>query len=64
MHTGQSNPLFHTLEDLVNRVVARQTVDWLVPSSQFSPIEEKVPSVVTPDKFPVESTLSHIRVFP
>ena len=27
---------FHIFADLVNRVVARQTTDWLVPYSQFS----------------------------
>ena len=35
--TIQLNPLFHTFADLVNRVVAWQTTDWLVPNSQFSP---------------------------
>ena len=39
-NTGQLNPLFHIFEEfrpIVNRVVARQSSDWLVASAQFSP---------------------------
>ena len=36
-NTDQLNPLFHIFVDLVNRVAARQTTDWLVPNSKFSP---------------------------
>ena len=28
--TDQLNPLFHIFADLVNKVAARQTTDWLV----------------------------------
>ena len=34
--TGQLNPLFHTIVEFVNRVVARLTTDWSLPNSQFS----------------------------
>ena len=39
-NTGQFNPLFHTVVEfrpIVNRVVARQSTDWLAASAQFSP---------------------------
>ena len=37
VQTGQLNSLFHTFADLANSVVARQTTDWSVLNSQFSP---------------------------
>ena len=41
-NTGQLNPLFQTFAEfrpIVNRVVARQSTDWLAGSAQFSPNE-------------------------
>ena len=38
--TGQFNPLFHTFAEfrlIVNRIVARQSIDWLAANAQFSP---------------------------
>ena len=40
--TGQLNALFHTFADLVNRVIARQIVDWSVPNSHLSPNDKVV----------------------
>ena len=39
-NTGQLNPLFHTFVEfklIVNRIVARQSTDWLAANAQFSP---------------------------
>ena len=39
-NTGQLNQLFHTFAELrliVNRIVARQSTDWLAANAQFSP---------------------------
>ena len=39
-NTGQLNPLFHTFAEfrlIVNRIVARQSTDWLAANAQFSP---------------------------
>ena len=39
-NTGQLNPLFYTFAEfrrIVNRVVARQSTDWLAANAQFSP---------------------------
>ena len=39
-NTGQLNPLFHTFAEftlVVNRVLARQSTDWLAANAQFSP---------------------------
>ena len=39
-NTGQLNPLFHTIAEfrlIVNRIVARQSTDWLAANAQFSP---------------------------
>ena len=39
-NTGQLKPLFHTFAEfrpIVNRVVARQSTDWLAVNAQFSP---------------------------
>ena len=36
---GQLNRLFHTFTDLVNRVGAKQDIDWLVSNSLFSPTD-------------------------
>ena len=41
-NTGQLNPLFHTFGEfrlIVNRIVARQSTDWLAANAQFSPNE-------------------------
>ena len=38
---GQLNPLFHTFVEfrlIVNRIIARQSTDWLGANAQFSPI--------------------------
>ena len=38
-NTGELNPLFHTFAEfrlIVNRVVARQSTDWLASNAQFS----------------------------
>ena len=40
LNTGQLNPLFHTFAEfrlIVNRIVARQSTNWLAASAQFSP---------------------------
>ena len=40
LKTGQLNPLFHTFAEfrlIVNRIVARQSTDWLAANAQFSP---------------------------
>ena len=39
LNTGQLNPLFHTFAEfrLMNRIVARQSTDWLAADAQFSP---------------------------
>ena len=42
LNTGQSNPLFHTFAEfrlIVDRIVARQSTDWLAANAQFSPNE-------------------------
>ena len=39
-NTGQLNPLFHTFAEfrlIVNRIVVRQSTDWLAANAQFSP---------------------------
>ena len=39
-NTGQLNSLFHTFAEfrlIVNRIVARQSTDWLATNAQFSP---------------------------
>ena len=39
-NTGQLNTLFHTFTEfrlIVNRIVARQSTDWLAANAQFSP---------------------------
>ena len=39
-NTGQLNPVFHTFAEfrpIVNRIVARQSTDWLAANAQFSP---------------------------
>ena len=39
-NTGQLNALFHTFAEfrlIVNRIVARQSTDWLAGNAQFSP---------------------------
>ena len=44
-NTGQLNPLFHTFAEfrpIVNRVVARQSIDWLAGNAHFSPHENYV----------------------
>ena len=41
-NTGQLNPLFHTFVEyrlIVNRVVVRQSTDWLAANAQFFPNE-------------------------
>ena len=41
-NTGQLNPLFHTFAEfrlIVNRIIARQSIDWLAANAQFSPNE-------------------------
>ena len=46
LNTGQLNPLFHTFAEfrlIVNRIVARQSTDWLVANAQFSPNAESRP---------------------
>ena len=52
-NTGQLNNLFHTFAELrliVNRIVARQSTDWLAANAQFSPNDrrhsslERIPS--------------------
>ena len=38
LNTGQLNPLFHTFAEfrlIVNRIVARQSTDWLAANAQF-----------------------------
>ena len=43
LNTGQLNPLFHTFAEfrlIVNRIVARQSTDWLAANAQFSPNEQ------------------------
>ena len=40
LNTGQLNPLFHTFAEfrlIVNRIVARQSTDWLAANVKFSP---------------------------
>ena len=40
LNTGQLNPLFHTFAEfrlIVNRIVARQSTDWLTANAQSSP---------------------------
>ena len=39
LNTGQLNPMFHTFAEfrlIVNRIVARQSTDWLAANAQFS----------------------------
>ena len=39
-NTGQLNPPFHTFTEfrlIVNRIVVRQSTDWLAANAQFSP---------------------------
>ena len=47
-NTGQLNPLFHTFAEfrpIVNRIVVRQSTDWLAANAQFFPNEYR-PDVV------------------
>ena len=49
LNTGQLNPPFHTFAEfrlIVNRIVARQSIDWLAANAQFSPNGEVKESLV------------------
>ena len=39
MQRSQMNLFFQAFTDLLNRVRARQTIDWLLPNSHFSKSE-------------------------
>ena len=65
LNTDQLNPLFHTFAEfrsIVNRVVARQSTDWLVANAQISP---NVPSRILRMRavnIPVESPQTYFWI--
>ena len=54
MHTGQLNPLFHTIakfRPIMNRVVARQSIDWLAANEKVSPNVNDIINDITARRF-------------